>query len=370
MQPAAARQARLLALNLAAQGSKLRSLSGGPLSRRHRVEGWTGGVAAIGLVLAMAPLLRAWSELPDPLATHFDVSGAPDGNMGRTAFAVLTAAQPLLAALMALPAARRSADGSAPGAAVRLTLVGFISALAAAMSSLIVSINAGRASWQEARMEAVRLAAALLFPLLVGGGLALLGRRLWPTPERRPAPLEPMEVMELGETAAVDWCGQASSRWYWAVALAVSAHGAALHWILPPPGSRIIVAVSVAVLILTEHFSLIRVTLDEQALTIRYGRLGWIRQRIALDRIAKAGSFELDPWQHGGWGYRGSLKLGRRAAVVVRGGVALNLELIGGSQLCITVDDAATAARLINGLVQRRSRTSPAAPLAPSAIPK
>ena len=72
------------------------------------------------------------------------------------------------------------------------------------------------------------------------------------------------------------------------------------------------------------------------------------------------------PMEHGGWGYRGSLRLTQRAAVVVRSGLALRLELQGGKRLSITVDDAGTAARLINGFVNRR--TDPTADTAAAAV--
>jgi hypothetical protein len=41
-----------------------------------------------------------------------------------------------------------------------------------------------------------------------------------------------------------------------------------------------------------------------------------------------------------GWGYRGSLRLFRRAAWVVRSGPALELELTGGRRFTVTLDDA------------------------------
>jgi hypothetical protein len=44
--------------------------------------------------------------------------------------------------------------------------------------------------------------------------------------------------------------------------------------------------------------------------------------------------------------------------VVARSGSAVRLDLREGSRLSIAVDDADTAARLINGFVQRRSGPS------------
>jgi hypothetical protein len=41
----------------------------------------------------------------------------------------------------------------------------------------------------------------------------------------------------------------------------------------------------------------------------------------------------------GGWGYRGSLKLFRRAALATRRGEALEIQLIGKRRFIVTVDN-------------------------------
>jgi hypothetical protein len=71
---------------------------------------------------------------------------------------------------------------------------------------------------------------------------------------------------------------------------------------------------------------------------------------IALRQIREAHAIKLTPWS---WGYRGSLRLVGRAAIIVRGGDALDLQLVGGKRLSITVDDATIAAGLVNDLVAR-----------------
>jgi hypothetical protein len=101
-------------------------------------------------------------------------------------------------------------------------------------------------------------------------------------------------------------------------------------------------------------FAKIQVRIDARELVIRYGYLGWPRQRISLARVSAARAFQLEPLDHGGWGYRGNLRVFGRAAVVVRAGAALGLDLEGGKRLSITVDDAETAAHWINALVSRR----------------
>jgi hypothetical protein len=57
--------------------------------------------------------------------------------------------------------------------------------------------------------------------------------------------------------------------------------------------------------------------------------------------------------QWGGWGYRGSRRLFRKAAVVLRAGPALRLDLADDTQLVVTVDDAESGAGLLNDLLAR-----------------
>ena len=123
----------------------------------------------------------------------------------------------------------------------------------------------------------------------------------------------------------------------------------------PPAAFHLLIGVHVLVIVSLALMGSLRVSVNERALQIRYGQLGWPRQRIALDRIRAAEPFDLVPIDHEGWGYRGSLRLFGRAAVVVRAGPALRLELEGNKRFAVTVDDAETAARLINAFVSRRS---------------
>ncbi len=149
------------------------------------------------------------------------------------------------------------------------------------------------------------------------------------------------------------------------VIVVVLGHGAVMNLFLATMASYLNAA-HLLVLVALELFARVRVSVDGRELCIRYGYVGWLRQRIALARIGAARSFRLEPMEHGGWGYRGSLRLFGRAAVVVRGGPALGLELDAGRRLSITVDDAESAARLINALIAQRP--PPSALSAASAI--
>jgi hypothetical protein len=163
------------------------------------------------------------------------------------------------------------------------------------------------------------------------------------------APARIESSLELGTHERVFWTGGAENRFeaLLSVALLLIALLAAVRFEL----RHAIVPLLVALVV--EHVSAIRVVVNDQRLVVRYGRLGWVRQSIALRRVLCASSFDLAPMAHGGWGYRGSLRIFGRASVVVRGGPALRLELENGRVLQITVDDAGTAADLINGVLAR-----------------
>lgn len=57
-----------------------------------------------------------------------------------------------------------------------------------------------------------------------------------------------------------------------------------------------------------------------------------------------------------GWGYRGSRRTFGRAALVLRTGPAIRLDLTDNRTFAVTVDDAATGAGLLNDLRARAGR--------------
>jgi hypothetical protein len=66
--------------------------------------------------------------------------------------------------------------------------------------------------------------------------------------------------------------------------------------------------------------------------------------------------FEVDPRRYGGWGYRGSLRLYRRAALNLRKGAGLRLELHDGRVFVVTVDDADTASQRMRPMLAAAAR--------------
>lgn len=89
----------------------------------------------------------------------------------------------------------------------------------------------------------------------------------------------------------------------------------------------------------------VKVTVSPEAVTVASALLPFLRRRVAMARVREASARWTRATEIGGWGYR--WKPGMRA-VSLRTGDALWLHLTNGRQFVVTVDDAETAARLVN----------------------
>lgn len=166
---------------------------------------------------------------------------------------------------------------------------------------------------------------------------------------------EPSRV-QLGNAVSSEWVGGASNAGFLALGAFVLLEGAVLQLMLHEhPGAGVLLMVVHGLLVVVlELQSKIQVRIDERALTIRYGRLRLLRQRVPLERIVTAHAVQVDPMEdYKGWGYRGNLRWLGKAGVIVRAGSALRLDLQGGKHFAITVDDAETAARHLGALLRR-----------------
>lgn len=90
-------------------------------------------------------------------------------------------------------------------------------------------------------------------------------------------------------------------------------------------------------------FATVEVTIDRRGLHLRTAPVAFYRKTIPLEQIEAVRVIDHRTAGLGiaaGWGYRGSLRLFRRAAWVVRSGPALELDLRGQRRFTVTVDDA------------------------------
>jgi hypothetical protein len=303
------------------------------------------GIALPTLTMC-ATLLPLWlrrERLPEPLATHWGLDGAPNGAMPLLLLtAILGTLAGIAAAGLAVISRRRQEQHGE--VSTSLAMAGFVAGSIAAVSWLTVSANLDASSWREAQSIGL---GAVAMTLLAGFGLAAAlsqaARLLVSTSTRTDVSL-PRAGLALGDRAV--WVGSASATWAtysvfggFAVAIIMSQ-------------INLSAAFAAAVLgIACLFFTSIRVTADRNGIQIAYGMLHWPVQRVGLAEIHRATILQIEPMAWGGWGYRGSLRMTRRAAVVLRRGKGLKLELSGDRVFAITVDNAEEGASVLNDLV-------------------
>ncbi len=309
---------------------------------------WAVLVAA---VLVAVPLAFA-GRLPDPAATHWGPSGAPDGSAPTVFLAVF----PLV--LWAVLAASCLAFGRRRLVTRRAGRVGIVAGLAwggvfaVGLQAVSIAANLDRSRWQDAApitwqailVIAVAFACALL--------AARAGRR--GPDEPAPAPAPDTAVPDLAPGRRVVWVSSVSAPLLLVLsgaALAASVAFAVLRLMGLPGRTWHTVAVLAVVALAGFALSTVSVRVSSEGLRVAYGPFRWPARRVPLGRIERARVEERYPVQVGGWGYRG---LPGRATIMVRGGECLVVRYTSGGELGITVDDAAAGAALLNALIARQ----------------
>ncbi|MFE1149401.1 hypothetical protein ACWHAO_05225 [Streptomyces albidoflavus] len=180
----------------------------------------------------------------------------------------------------------------------------------------------------------------------------MVGRMREPEPASRPAD-DPPHLHAAVET----WTGRASGRLQWLLAVAgfaCLALGVELavdsSWAsgIIPLVMAVVGCIAAGLLILygTLAFVHVAVRVDDDALEVRCGHLGFPRRRILLGTVTAVDyAPSVCPRHWGGWGYRWRPERGM--AVVVRRGEGLVLRLADGHSLTVTVDDARSAVHAI-----------------------
>ena len=140
------------------------------------------------------------------------------------------------------------------------------------------------------------------------------------------------------------WTGE--GRWAVPATAAVLVGGFALSWSLRSP---IMAAAAVVVGALMVQFRRITITVDDTHLRTAFAWPGFIRVRIPLAEIERLEYVpDLRPVRYGGGGYRRSLRVLKKAAVVLRRGPGVIFALTGDRRYIVTVDDAESLARTVH----------------------
>lgn len=326
--------------------------------RQRTVVFLLGGVVPLGLLLLTVTVPAAfWSRLPEPVADHWRSLGAPNGSHPKlVAFGIAVVVTAVGAGLLAFwarrslagagqPTARRSSQVSASARTLAAGLI--LAGLGAVVSLDLTLANLDVRHWQDARLGVPRLILTVAGPWALAAAGTLLARRVRLGTMARAADGEGPARLGLAATERAFWLSGARSSRALPLAVVGLCGAVALGLTEGWEPALAVLAVSVAILCLSS----VSVSASAAGVAVRYGPLHWPVTRIALRRIVSAEAIELSPRS---WGYRGSLHIVGAAAVIVRKGAALHLDLKGDKSFLVTVDGAATGAALINDELARR----------------
>ena len=303
------------------------------------------------VALGLGPYLAYSADLPERVASHYGISGRPDGSMTPEQFLIVVGTLMVLGsvACAAIAITRRRLQ---PMIAPTVSFVGaFVGALAAGILTITAIGQRGLDRWQDATLSPWTLIVWIAGSVIVGSAAARLASSLPSTADTGTAASPPAMNLAPGERAF--WTASLSAGWPTLLGLlvlvvALSLVGFTELWIA---AALLVPAIAIITL------SRIRVTADRSGLQVRYGFLGWPRTSVPLRRIATAQAIDIRPSEWGGWGYRGSLTLMKRAAVVLRAGPGIRLDLHDGKVFVVTIDDPDIPARLLNAEASRLTTT-------------
>jgi hypothetical protein len=302
---------------------------------------------AFFVVLAITPWLVAWSDLPERVAKQWALDGVPRSSIVKEGALAYSLVLTLIGAIgMSGTMWRRGSRANARSAARGAAVFAFVGAVSWLSGLVIVAANRDQATWRTAELSGAGL------PVVIGGALLIavavigLAQRVEPahvSPTTRPRlPVAPGELLA--------WTGRASGRGLAALACVTGVVTVGVGATGSPSTATIFLIVTVVVGL----FASVRVTVGVAGVRVTAGT-GWPRLTLPLERIEVADSIDVRPMEWGGWGYRGSLRLAKKAAWVLRRGPGLHLSLRDGGTFVVTVDDAPEAAAVVNALLPATS---------------
>lgn len=317
-------------------------------------------VPVLAVVAGAVALVLAWPELPVPVAVHWGLDGRPDGFgpvwMPLVLLVTTGLGLPVLLTALTLPSLRSGDHGRV------YPLLGALSAGLAVFLTVLVTVSTVPQAAVEDAAEAPAIWIALVSALVLGGATGVAGWYLQPRDPFTPAApaVAPPAAIAAGER--VEWRQRvALSRGGFLVLVGAVALLAVITVLTAVVSDDvlslwIVSASTVLVALLVVCNAVFHVRVDDDGLSVT-SAAGWPRVHVPLAEIDRAAAVEVDPMgEFGGWGMRWAPD--RRFGIVVRKGPGIEVGRRGGKTLTVTVDDAATGAALLNGLVLRRSTSS------------
>lgn len=308
-----------------------------------------GLVPPVVMLGVAVSLLAAWrGELPDPMASHWGTGGV-DGTSSVAGAIVTVVVVCVLAGVVSTVASLAMSHPRQVRASV--VLINFLVVVIAGLIPAVAAGQRGVADVHDVATPVVPILMTLGIAAVVAAGSWVLVPQ-WATAVGGPVGAVPAEDLASGE------------RFYWqrsvgnsvvadafyaatAVALVVITALTGLWWLLVVPAVIIVGAVLMGT---------VRVRIDRTAVTVR-GALPWPRQEIAMADIVRAEVITVHALRDtGGYGRRLAVRGEAKGAwgFVVRSGDAVLVTRVDGRRDFVVVDDAATAAGLINAVLAQR----------------
>jgi len=304
---------------------------------------------AVAAAFGFIPFLLFKSELPNPLASHFGASGVPDGSMSPLAFMGVTGVLFAAGAALCFGATMKTWSWG-PGVGVGVASLGAFLCVFASGLLLAVTVNQrGLEDWTEASFSWSLTLAAVLAAIVGAALAARLALRL-PAMQLQPPDPSDQPVLALGASEQAVWSTRLQSGFLSALGAIAVIAGGCLGVVLGQWSPALVTLVAgLAVLAIAS----LKVRVDRSGLHVQYGILPWPRTHIAIEDVIAASVIDVRPMEWGGWGYRGSLKVMKQAAAVLRAGSGIRVDLADGKRFVVTVDDPAVGAGLLNAHVRR-----------------
>ena len=319
--------------------------------KHHLLAAALAVLAPIGLVVTWL-LLRG--DLPDSLATHWNLQGDVDDTLPTTTLLVVTLAPSVVLAALAAWSVRRPVLHHGDRAtAIALVWAAWSAATVFAVST---SLAAGAADAADVGLTWWALLAVPVVPMLVAAAAHAL------LPAARPSVVVGAGTgtgtgtapyagsVRLGDTERVTWIGSASSRGLLLLAAVLELAAVVLVFTAWPMANLLAL---VGVVVFWVHSVSVRV--DDRGLSAAWGPVRWPRVHVDLDDVAGATTEEIAPLEWGGWGYR---LTPRSTGVVVRRGPGIVVDRRSGRRFAVTVAGAEDGAAVLRALVERRRRTA------------
>jgi hypothetical protein len=315
------------------------------------------GLFPLALALVGIAVLLSLDDLPAQVAVHWDASGRADrfGSLAESTILIgaLSTGFAVLATLVTISLKAGTGRSYVPKVLVATSVW---------LSAFLV-LGIGGTVWMQRGIVDAAQSPSPTLPLFIAFVVALpLAAAAWiatPAPVTLPAPESETPALELGVDERVLWVRTATPAASFVVVVVIGALvcvGGALVGTFVGGQAVIPIVIAPAVVVVLAAATLFwRVRVDGRGVVTR-SALGLPRFVVPIAEISEAHAIELSPLREfGGWGLRVGTQ--GRLGIVLRAGEALEIHRHDGRVLAITVDDAATAAALVNGLVRRATLT-------------